>query len=373
MINITTDFDAGSISVISAEQADDIQLAINTDNQSCTRQWFYFAVGSISSRLQRIRLVNADKVSFSGAWQGYQAFASYDNQHWFRIDTEYNSGELILTLDAKAAKVYYAYFVPYPLTRQSTLLQQVATMPAAQLEVLGQTAQGRDITLLRLGSTAARAKKIWLIARQHPGETMAQWLAEGVITHLADHIGAQQTVATPVCFYIVANMNPDGTALGNHRTNANGINLNRHWATPDPRLCPEVYWVRQAMLQYDVDAFIDIHGDETLPYNFMLAEAKHPFADRLKQALANLDRHFQTEYDYSNVAVGCGTGNCGSSCGQQKATNFVQQQFGVASILLEASFKPLQQSGKTRPWDQLSAMQLGGSLATVLLHLTEQL
>lgn len=371
MINITTDFEAGSISVISAEQADDIQLAINTDNQSCTRQWFYFAVEGIGSRLQRIRLVNADKVSFSGAWQGYQAFASYDNQHWFRIDTEYSSGELILTLDAKAAKVYYAYFVPYPLTRQSTLLQQVATMPAAQLEVLGQTTQGRDITLLRLGSNAAGAKKIWLIARQHPGETMAQWIAEGVILQLAEHFAAhsskQHANSSAVSFYIVANMNPDGAAIGNHRTNANGINLNRHWATPDPTLCPEVYLVKQAMLQYGVDAFIDIHGDETLPYNFMQAEAKHPFADRLKQALANLDSHFQTEYDYNNVAVGCGAGSCGTSCGQQKATSFVQQQFGVASILFEASFKPLQQADQSMRWDHETAKQLGANLARCLV------
>ena len=373
MVKVSTDFDGGAVSIISAEQADNIQLEINKDNKSCTRQWFYFAIESTRNTLQRIRLVNADKVSFSGAWQGYQAFASYDNQHWFRIDTQFLDGELLLTLETTAEKVYYAYFVPYPLTRHSALLQQVAAIPTAQLEVLGQTAQGRDIGLLRLGSAAAEAKKIWLIARQHPGETMAQWIAEGIILQLAEHFAKQHANSSAVSFYIVANMNPDGTALGNHRTNANGINLNRHWATPDPLLCPEVYWVKQAMLQYGVDAFIDIHGDETLPYNFMQAETQHPFADQLKQALAELDSHFQTEYDYSNVAVGCGAGSCGTRCGQQKATSFVQQQFAVPSILLEASFKPLQQSGRTQPWDQLSAMQLGRSLAAVLLQLTTHL
>lgn len=367
MVKVSSDFDGGAVSIISAEQADNIQLEINKDNKSCTRQWFYFAIESTSNTLQRIRLVNADKVSFSGAWHDYQAFASYDNQHWFRIDTQYLDGELLLTLEATAEKVYYAYSVPYPLTRHSALLQQVAAIPTAQLEVLGQTAQGRDISLLRIGSAASEAKKIWLIARQHPGETMAQWIAEGIILQLAEHFAKQHANSSAVSFYIVANMNPDGTALGNHRTNANGINLNRHWATPDPLLCPEVYWVRQAMLQYGVDAFIDIHGDETLPYNFMQAETKHPFADRLKQALANLDSNFQTEYDYSNVAVGCGAGNCGSSCGQQKATSFVQQQFGIVSILFEASFKPLQQADQSMRWDHETAKQLGAILARCLV------
>ncbi|WP_166836083.1 M14 family metallopeptidase [Rheinheimera pleomorphica] len=375
MVKVSSDFDGGAISIINVDNADNIQLGINKDNQSCTRQWFYFAVESISATLQRIRLVNADKVSFSGAWDGYQAFASYDNQSWFRIDTQYQNGELVLTLEAKAQKVYYAYFVPYPLTRQTALLQHVAAMPAAQLKVLGQTAQGRDITLLRIGSASAEAKKIWLIARQHPGETMAQWIAEGVILQLAEHFAAnfvahstkQHANSSAISFYIVANMNPDGAALGNHRTNANGINLNRHWATPDPLLCPEVYLVKQAMLKYGVDAFIDIHGDETLPYNFMQAEAKHPFADQLKQALAELDSNFQTKYDYSNFDVGCGAGSCGSSCGQQKATSFVQQQFGVASILLEASFKPLQQADQTMSWDNEAAKQLGANLARGLV------
>lgn len=373
MVKVSSDFDGGAVSIISTEQADNIQLEISKDNQSCTRQWFYFAVESISATMHRIRLVNADKVSFKAAWDGYQAFASYDNQSWFRIDTQYQDGELVLTLEAKASKVYYAYFVPYPLTRQTALLQQVATMPAAQLEVLGQTAQGRDISLLRIGSASAEAKKIWLIARQHPGETMAQWIAEGVILQLAEHFAAnfveQHANSSAISFYIVANMNPDGTALGNHRTNANGINLNRHWATPDPLLCPEVYLVKQAMLQYGVDAFIDIHGDETLPYNFMQAEANPPFADQLKQALAEVDSNFQTEYDYSNVAVGCGAGSCGSSCGQQKATSFVDRQFGVPSLLLEASFKPLRRKAQTIPWDHRAAKQLGENLASTLLKI----
>ena len=372
MINVTTDFDAGTVSVISAAQADDIQLAINKDNQSCTRQWFYFAVDSGGSMLQRIRLLNADKVSFSAAWDGYQAFASYDNQHWFRIDTRYQQGELVLTLNAQAAKVYYAYFVPYPQARHDALLQQVTTIPTAQLEVLGQTPQGRDMMLLRIGSADPKAKKIWLIARQHPGETMAQWLAEGVIKQLSEHFAAPQAEQSAIRFYSVANMNPDGAAIGNHRTNASGINLNRHWATPDPVLCPEVYLVKQAMQRIGVDAFIDIHGDESLPYNFMLAETKHPFADRLKQALAEVDSNFQTEYDYSNVAVGCGASSCGTSCGQQAATSFVQQQFGVASMLLEASFKPLQQAGQTLVWDHNSAIKLGRSLALVLCDFAQR-
>src|SRR3546814_4092300 len=69
---------------------------------------------------------------------------------------------------------------------------------------------------------------VWLYARQHPGETMAEWWMEGALERLTD-------VADPVArslrrkarFHIVPNMNPDGSFRGHLRTNAAGVNLNR--------------------------------------------------------------------------------------------------------------------------------------------------
>lgn len=368
MINITTDFEAGSISVISAEQANDIQLAINTDNQSCTRQWFYFSVATTHPTEQTIRMMNAAQVSFSQAWDGYQAFASYDNQDWFRVDTAYIDGELRIRHQSNSTKVYYAYFAPYPAKREQALLQELATNDASTISILGQTPQGRDLPLIRIGSTSDDARKIWIIARQHPGETMAQWVAEGVIKYLSDYFKRFVENAQNITFYIVANMNPDGSAIGNHRTNANGINLNRHWASPDPVLCPEVHLVKNAMLEIGVDLFIDLHGDETLPYNFMMSEDNPPFAEHLKQALATENDNFQTRYDYSTEVTACGGATCGSSCGQQKATTFVQKNFGVPAVLLESPFKLLQLGKELKDWDHKSAIKLGNSLAKILVR-----
>ncbi len=70
-------------------------------------------------------------------------------------------------------------------------------------------------------------------------------------------------------FYVVPNMNPDGSVRGHLRTNAAGVNLNREWQTPSVQQSPEVFLVRQKMLEVGVDMFLDIHGDENLPYNFV--------------------------------------------------------------------------------------------------------
>ena len=172
MITVNSGFDGGAISVISAESADNIQLQINTDNQSCTRQWFYFSVGTTRARQQTIRLINASQSSFAEAWHGYQAFASYDNEHWFRVDTRYQQGELVLTHQSSEKLVYYAYFVPYSASRETRLLQELSEHSVVNLTKLGKTPLGRDITLIRIGSLQSGARKVWLMARQHPGETI---------------------------------------------------------------------------------------------------------------------------------------------------------------------------------------------------------
>ncbi|MFP3608209.1 M14 family zinc carboxypeptidase, partial [Paraburkholderia sp. SIMBA_053] len=55
---------------------------------------------------------------------------------------------------------------------------------------LGTTVEGRPVSLLTLGTPQSGdmlkmpKKKIWLIARQHPGETMAEWFIEGLVKRL---------------------------------------------------------------------------------------------------------------------------------------------------------------------------------------------
>ena len=44
-----------------------------------------------------------------------------------------------------------------------------------QLQVLGQTLDGRDMSVLKVGEEGEGKKVIWITARQHPGES--QWLS----------------------------------------------------------------------------------------------------------------------------------------------------------------------------------------------------
>jgi hypothetical protein len=96
-------------------------------------------------------------------------------------------------------------------------------------------------------------------------------------------------------FHIVPNVNPDGSAAGYLRTNAAGSNLNREWATvcdnysaPTLDKSPEVLYILREMDKTGVDAFLDIHGDEALPFNFLSgSEGMSVWSPRLKALLTS--------------------------------------------------------------------------------------
>ncbi|MBL8452907.1 MAG: carboxypeptidase family protein, partial [Zoogloea sp.] len=139
--------------------------------------------------------------------------------------------------------------------------------------------------------------------------------------------------------YIVPNMNPDGAIRGNLRTNAAGANLNREWREPSPDTSPEVLLVRDAMEASGVELFLDIHGDEALPYVFFSTAEEVPgftptqqvrqarFVDGLRAASPD----FQTEQGYQ-------TGRFRDEL-LTLASKWVAHRFGCVSLTLEMPFK----------------------------------
>src|SRR5262249_2963795 len=150
------------------------------------------------------------------------------------------------------------------------LLGRVAESRRARVRELGTTIEGREVSMVILGDAGANKRPVWIIARQHPGETMAEWFVEGMLERLID---ASDPVARALLegafVHIVPKMNPDGSVHGNLRTNAAGANLNREWMAPSVERSPEVLHTRAAMRETGVAAFLDVHGDEALPYVFV--------------------------------------------------------------------------------------------------------
>ncbi len=374
-MKISTRFDAGSVVVRDCTKADDIRLSLRPDNAADFKQWFYFRLQGAAYTPCRIRFDNAGEAAYPQGWDGYQAVASYDRQNWFRVPTRYENGELVIEHTPLANSIYYAYFEPYSYEQHLNLLGEAQGSGLCQISDLGSTPEGRDINLLTIGNCVDSDLKVWIIARQHPGETMAQWFVEGLLTRLLDHQDpTARALLDLATFYVVPNMNPDGAALGNLRTNACGANLNREWLQPSVEKSPEVYYVREKMHETGVDLFLDIHGDETLPYVFVAGTEGVP---NYSPNTAELERLFKTAFQAASPDFQDQHGYEKDQPGQANlnmATAYVGNTFGCLAYTLEMPFKdndnlPDDDFG----WNGQRSLRLGESILSPILAVCRRL
>ncbi|MGO2011896.1 M14 family metallopeptidase [Pseudoalteromonas sp.] len=340
-MKITSNFDSGNIKVVDAAEPLNIQLEINKDHQSDFFQWFHFRLETTPFQNHKLHINNLENSAYPDGWKGYNTVASYDRQTWFRVPSEYENGTLSFEVEPECGTMYFAYFAPYSYDRHLDLITWAQSQEACSLETLGETLDGRDMSVLRVGSESDQGKKvIWVTARQHPGETMAEWYVEGLLHKLLDdedpHAAALLSKAV---FYIVPNMNPDGSARGHLRTNAKGVNLNREWQTPSMENSPEVYLVLNKMRDTGLDMHLDIHGDEAIPYNFVAGSEGIPsydarlkeLEDSFKAALHIVTPEFQDEHGYPQDEPGKANLTVGSSA--------VAEEFNALAYTVEMPFK----------------------------------
>lgn len=369
-MHVSSAFDSGNIEVLAATDPQDVQLKIRADAGEDHLQWFHYRVTGARGQAVRMRIVNAGAASYPDGWTDYRVCASYDRQTWFRLPTSYADGVLSIEHTPELDSVYYAYFAPYSLERHGDLVAEATTAVDVAYERLGSSVDGRDLDLLRIGDPDPNKRNCWIIARQHPGESMAEWLVEGLLERLLDDENAVgRAIRAAATVYVVPNMNPDGSIRGHLRNNAAGANLNREWQTPTPERSPEVYWVRQRMEQTGVDFFLDVHGDEALPYNFISGAEGIPSwndAATARQqvyldALLAVSPDFQTKYGYGVPAPG--------KANMTMAGNWVGERFGCLSMTLEQPFKDTADTPHAWGWSPERARQFGYAQLDALLAL----
>ena len=371
-LHITSAFDGGNIRVHDAKDPGHIRLSIRPDNASDFFQWFYFRLSGAKDVACKMVIENAKDAAFTGGWEGYRACASYDRETWFRVDTAYENDQLVISHTPELDSIYYAYFAPYSMERHADMIAEVTQHPDVSLHVLGQTVEGQDMDCVTIGTGP---KSLWVIARQHPGETMAEWWMEGFLARLLDDDDpVARVLRDKATFHIIPNMNPDGGSRGNLRTNYAGANLNREWNKATLQSSPEVYHTIEAMNAAAPDFCLDVHGDEALPYNFIAgAEGIPGYTDKqadnlaaFLKAYATASPDFQTEKGYAKSKPG--------KANLSMCTNYTAHAYDCLSMTLEMPFKdnanlPDEEFG----WSPERCARLGGAVLGAMLAVVDDL
>jgi murein tripeptide amidase MpaA len=399
-VSVNCAFDGGNIAAVNTEDcttALGVQVKIRDDpytefEQKNHKQWFYFrAAGGFRGINATFSIVNAAEVSFLNAWPGSQIVYSYDRKEWIRCQStrwHADKGHLTWSLTPAADVVWFAYFAPYSLEQHNDLIAMCATSPLAKVEEIGKSLDGRAIDLVVAG---AGPLKCWVIHRQHPGETQAEWFAEGLLERLLApsqrRDGLVSSLLKQYTFHIIPNMCPDGSFRGHLRTNAAGANLNREWSitlrsgdaggdyiAPTLARSPEVYHTLNRLDATGCDVCVDVHGDETLPYNFIAGmEGQAKWGPRLKglQGLFT-NAYMRANSDIQNAKSYApdkpGTANL-AICSKQIAA-----RFDCLSVSLEMAYKDcISNPDAIYGWSPERCKKLGASLLDALAHVAPYL
>ncbi len=364
-LHIDAAFDGGNIRVRAITGAGDdwqVDLEIARDHESDFFQWFYFRAAGLAGKRVAFRILNAGESAYPMGWPGYKARASTDLVDWTMIDTRYDGGVLSFDWTGATPLAWFAYFAPYTMERHAALVAKTALAPGVEHRVLGHSLDGQAIDYFRIGEGA---KQVWLYARQHPGESMAEWWMEGALEWLTSAAAAPLLGQATV--HVVPNMNPDGTRRGHLRTNAAGVNLNREWHAPSAERSPEVQCVLARMDETGVDVAMDVHGDEAIAANFIAGfEGIPSWTDALGakftafgERLAAHTPDFQTELGYAKSAPG--------KANLSMSTNQLAERFGAVSITLEMPFKDHDPNPDAREgWSPARSKALGVSCLEVV-------
>ena len=376
MIQISSNFDSGNIEVVSIKQDGNIDLNIRKDISCDFFQWFHFRATGVADKSLKLNLLNAGESSYPEGWENYNACASYDRKEWFRVPTKYENGVLTIEYTPGADALYFAYFSPYSYEQHQDLIHEAQLSELCTHEVIGQTVQGHDIDFLKVSNgISGEKKKVWVIARQHPGESMAEWFMEGFVQRILDEADPVSRVILSKCdVYMIPNMNIDGSIAGNLRGNLGGANLNREWAKPSLESSPEVYHCLAKMDEVGVDLLLDVHGDEALPYNFVACSEGIPgYTDRLafleskfKNDWMIASPDFQDTYGYDKELPGEGN--------MTVCTNAIAKRYGCLTMTIEMPFKdnadlPDEYYG----WSDERSVKLGASVLHPVMTILDEL
>ncbi len=370
-ISIDANFDSGNIEVLSVDGAS-ARLAIRTDHMSEFKQWFHFRVSGAAGRELELKLTGLDTSAYPLGWPNYNCRVSEDREYWAAAPTscamvEGDGTTMTVRYTPASDIAWFAYFAPYSMERHHDLVSEAAASEGVSYRKLGESLDGQPIDCLTFGDGDVQ---VWLTARQHPGETQAEWWMEGMLELMTDPADTVARELRRLCtFHVVPNCNPDGSRRGHLRTNAAGVNLNREWESPSAERSPEVLAIRNAMDESGVDFAMDVHGDEAIPACFFAGYEGIP--DLTEEHLAKFTRYraildrrtpdFQTAKGYPVSQPG--------AANMTMCTTQVAHRFQCAAMTLEMPYKDHDDAPDAEQnWSPERCKQLGKDCMGALLE-----
>jgi hypothetical protein len=159
-------------------------------------------------------------------------------------------------------KTYVAYSYPYTTADLAALLQTLPDRQGLQQAELCRSAENRPVPYLRLGNHETPRQSVWIIARQHAGETPASFVVEGMVQWMARLDPRVMQALSHTAFHVVPMVDVDGVFHGRYGKDEQPVDFNRDWRDPPvrPEIRALVKAIRASNARHPVDGVLDVHA-----------------------------------------------------------------------------------------------------------------
>lgn len=277
--------------------------------------WFCFRLARTTpAPVETVRLVLKHVGNMLGGNdpQAMRPVVRYAEGDWTRLDAPDvamlpdGRREVVWEIDPPEAHVDVAYCYPYGLPEVEALV--AASDGYWRMDAIGISQGGRPLVRLSNdgGEREGTRPGLYLISRQHSGETPGSWVLDGFLRHVAAHSDAAPLV------WAVPLTNIDGVEGGDYGKDNFPYDLNRAWGHPPMR--HEVLVYQNDMRRWATrcrPAFaIDFHAPGACETSGVYAYMPDPACDRpgheavlpwIQAVEAELTRIYAAE-DFTRVA-----------------------------------------------------------------------
>jgi hypothetical protein len=245
---IRKDYPGGNIKVHSIS---DKVVSLEQEIRDTSLWWFYwnFCVEGAADLELEFRFANGEVI---GPWG--PAF-SRDGMHWEWAGKESVIDRKTFAFDFHGleSRVYFAFCFPYQLADHQRFISRYIDRPDIREMVLSYSEQKRPLPMILAGNVRAE-RNILFTARHHACEAPANYVLEGILTHLLDNAA---NLLNDSLFHIIPFVDIDGVENGDQGKCRIPYDHNRDY------IAKPIYRATSAIIDYsertNFEIFIDFH------------------------------------------------------------------------------------------------------------------
>jgi hypothetical protein len=277
---------SGNGAILDVRSEDDVWVVefMSEARTAPERLWFHVQCTGADSRPVRFLWRNAGLCLGLGdvaSLANVRPVVRTDGGEWQRVEetllVQSPTGHVALQFatPGECSQCAAAFCFPYGHAELRHAVTEAAG--AWHVETLDVSAGGRPLVRLLAPSAEGNEAGVYIVARQHAGETPGSWVLDGILRAVtAGHAEGRLHEAD---WWAVPFANVDGVVEGDYGKDPMPADFNRAWA-PMP-LRPEVYAIQRDMRQfagrYGRRLVMDLHapgGGETGLYQFLPREGR---------------------------------------------------------------------------------------------------